>query len=161
MSMTPEQENQLCRLLKLKRYEQPPPGYFDRFSRQVMTRITAGEANPRASWMERLLHETPWLQRVLDAFEAKPALAGAYGALVCALLMLGVVFSGWVEPAPALVAKPPQPQAGDSSLFALDAPAPQPALVSSTNPVMPPAGNLFDDRFPQPQAQPASFGPNP
>ena len=87
MSMNPEQENfqELRRLLVLKRYEQPPPGYFNTFSDHVIARIQAGEA--RASGLDRLLHSL-W-----SAMGLKPALAGAFGLAVCGLLVAGVIFS--------------------------------------------------------------------
>lgn len=94
MNMDPEQENfeSLRRVLVLKRYEQPPPGYFDRFSRRVMARIEAGEemAEERAMvlpWAAR------WLQQLWMAFQAKPMLAGAFGLLVCGLLVGGIAYS--------------------------------------------------------------------
>jgi hypothetical protein len=101
MNMTPDQENfeSLRRLLALKRYEQPPPGYFNRFSRDVIERIRSGEQLIEASWFERLGWEAPWLQRVWSIFDTKPLLAGALGVAVCGLLVSGIVYSEQVEPA--------------------------------------------------------------
>jgi hypothetical protein len=95
MSMSQDTENfeQLRRLLKLKRYEQPPPRYFNDFSSQVIDRIKHGERgddHASAGWM---LWEAAWLQRIWAAFEAKPVLAGAFGLAVCATLVTGVIYS--------------------------------------------------------------------
>ena len=98
MSMSQEQENfeQLRRLLALKRHEQPPPGYFHNFSRQVIVRIRAGEASGDPAW-ETLSWEAPWLQRLWAALEAKPIWAGAFGVAVCSLLISGALYSGNME----------------------------------------------------------------
>src|SRR5512140_1774961 len=98
MSMSPEQEQfeNLRRLLALKRYEQPPPGYFHNFSREVIVRIRSGEASGDPAW-ETLSWEAPWLQRLWGAFEAKPILAGVFGVAVCSLLISGAVYSGRME----------------------------------------------------------------
>ncbi len=95
MSMKSEQEEfkQLRRLLALKRYEQPPPGYFNDFSQQVISQILAARPLGQDSAIEQLGWEAPWLQRLWMAFEAKPLLAGAFGVAVCALLISGVVYS--------------------------------------------------------------------
>ena len=93
--MSPEQENfdSLRRLLALKRHEQPPPGYFQDFSGQVVARIRAGEKADRSGFWESLSWEAPWLQRLWGAFEAKPILAGALGMGVCGLLVSAVSLS--------------------------------------------------------------------
>jgi hypothetical protein len=95
MSMTPEQQNfeELRRLLSLKRHEQPPPGYFNNFSRHVIARIKAGESAAADSFMQRLFARLPWLQGMWGGFEAKPILAGAFGVGVCGLLVVGLVSS--------------------------------------------------------------------
>jgi hypothetical protein len=108
--MNPEQENiqALRRLLALKRHEQPPPGYFDRFSGQVIARIQTGERAPDSFW-ERFAFEGTWLQQIWAAFETKPLLAGAFGAAVCALITTGFVFSDRpsnLQPAPLTVLSP-------------------------------------------------------
>jgi hypothetical protein len=91
MSQDSQDFETLRRLLALKRYEQPPPGYFHNFSFQVIARIEAGEG-ARENVLERLFWDAPWLQRLWTALETKPIMAGALGAAVCALLVAGVVY---------------------------------------------------------------------
>src|SRR5689334_16864540 len=100
--MTPEPENfdALRRLLKLKSGEQPPPGYFHDFSRQVMARVKAGTKDKPTDFFERLFEQAPWVQRLTEAFQAKPALAVSFGAAVCAVLIGGVIFSETTDVAP-------------------------------------------------------------
>ncbi|HEY2082228.1 MAG TPA: hypothetical protein VGI88_05545, partial [Verrucomicrobiae bacterium] len=76
--MNPDSENfdSLQRLLALKRHEIPPPGYFDRFSRDVMARIKAGENGGAIGF------ELSWFQRLLSIFDVKPLFAGAFGTAV-------------------------------------------------------------------------------
>jgi len=94
MSMSPESENfeQLRRLLALKRYEQPPPGYFHHFSREVIVRIKAGDTGEvvAASWWS---WEGSWLRRAWAAIESRPALAGAFGVAVCGFFAAGALLT--------------------------------------------------------------------
>ena len=96
--MTNMNENQpnfelLHRLLALKRHEMPPPGYFNVFSKRVIARIRAGEAETPAGLLERLSDQVPWLLKFLQAFEAKPVFAGAYASALCLLLIAGVILA--------------------------------------------------------------------
>jgi hypothetical protein len=93
MSQDTENFEQLRRLLKLKRYEQPPPRYFNDVSSQVIARVKRGERGDGHASVGRMLWEAPWLQRIWAAFEAKPLLAGAFGLAVCATLITGVIYS--------------------------------------------------------------------
>ena len=126
--MSPEQESfqELRRLLALKRHEQPPPGYFEGFSGQVIARIKAGETPAAGSFLERLTARAPWLQSLWDGFEAKPIVAGAFGVGVCGLLVIGLVSSERMDNVPALsngqapqtiFANVPDNQTGAGSLF--------------------------------------------
>ncbi len=141
MNMNRDAENfeQLRRLLALKRHEQPPPGYFNGFSRQVIVRIRSGDGAEEASGLARLVEEVAWVRWLWAAFQTKPLLAGAFGALVCGAL-ISVVIS-WEKSdvpdnlsGPTLEAKPvllrPAPTvAGDSILD-------QGEGVSSTDPII-------------------------
>src|SRR5258708_6292487 len=95
MSMNPDSQDfqALRRVLALKRYEQPPPGYFHYFSKEVIVRIKAGDRGKEATWLESLFADAAWLQRIWAAFETRPALVGAFGALVCGFLISGVIYS--------------------------------------------------------------------
>src|SRR5271169_3101926 len=75
----------LRRLLELKRHETPPPGYFNRFSGQVIARIRAGEARKSPS-------ETSWFVKFLQVFEFKPAFAGAFASALILMLVFGIAF---------------------------------------------------------------------
>jgi hypothetical protein len=77
----------LRRLLALKRHEVPPPGYFEHFSGGVIARIRAGESGAQNDLQERL----PWLFRLIQLFEAKPAFAGVFASALCLLLLAGIV----------------------------------------------------------------------
>jgi len=161
MSQSPENFDSLRRLLALKRHEQPPPGYFNHFSSQVIARIKLGESGERESVLEQLLWEAPWLQRLWAAFEAKPILAGVFGVAVCGLLITGVVCSDRTDVPP--VALIPVGQAGSGSMevatvSAADHPLLKPAALetSSMNPVGIADGPFFGD-FGKLRAQPVSF----
>jgi len=71
----------LRRLLALKRHEVPPPGYFEDFSSNVIARIRASEA----------VRRTPWLLRLLQAFESRPAYPVSFASALCLLLLFGIV----------------------------------------------------------------------
>ena len=88
--MNTEQQDfdRLLRLLKLKRYEQPPPRYFNDFSSQVIDRIKSGGR-------ERM--DVPWFQRLLEALDAKAAFAWMFGLAACALVVSGIVYSEAVD----------------------------------------------------------------
>lgn len=95
MEDCPQDFQQLRRLLKLKRHEQPPPGYFDHFAGEVRARIT--EARETLPIWERLFNEAPWLKRILLKLETQPAFAGIFGAVMCGLLLFGVVYSQSID----------------------------------------------------------------
>lgn len=162
---------ELRRLLAVKRYEQPPPGYFNNFSSKIIARIEAGERGEATvlAWQERFWAMS-WLQRLWSALEAKPAFAVALGVVVSAAVIGGIVMSEGLEtepvnPAPVMAQSVPQPVAVPQGLMAATAAAnsPVPAAPASFNPVDSLSGSqpgsrpsLFD-QIPQAQVQPVAF----
>lgn len=137
----------LRHLLALKRHEVPPPGYFNNFSRQVVARIRAGEAEAAASWSERFLNKVPWLQW-LQGFETRSVFAGGFASALCLLLLFGVlaaqrsesVSQAFLQPS---ASQPAIPEVAPDVSFASVTPAalPQPPnqitiANDSTNPVL-------------------------
>jgi len=100
-----EQFEKVQKLLALKRYEQPPPGYFNGFSSKVIARLHAFEAARPATWRQRL---------GLD-FDFKPALMGAFGVVVCGLLLFSVINSSGISSGNMAVANDPSAMFGSPS----------------------------------------------
>ena len=71
----------LRKALALKRYEQPPPGYFNRLPNQIMARIEAGEG------------ETKFWQRFIPSFTLRPAMAYGLGLAVCGVVAVSVYYT--------------------------------------------------------------------
>jgi hypothetical protein len=94
MNMNQDSENfeDLRRLLAVKRHEQPPPGYFHNFSRQVCARIEAGERATDFT-LGSLFPGFSWLQQSWASFQTKPVFAGLVGAVACTFLLVGIVYS--------------------------------------------------------------------
>jgi hypothetical protein len=117
MSQDTENFEQLRRLLKLKRYEQPHPRYFNDFSSQVITRIKLGERGEDTTLAGWVFWDAPWLQRIWGAFEASPIMAGAVGLAICATLVTGVIYSERTDLQPlALIPGADSPIAGSMDL---------------------------------------------
>src|SRR5712671_3158398 len=90
----------LRRLLAHKRQETPPPGYFNSFSGQIIARIRAGEDQEMQTDAERYFSEAPWLLKLLQAFELKPAFAGAFASALSLLLVFGIIYAERPDSAP-------------------------------------------------------------
>src|SRR5215831_15308486 len=93
MSPVPDDFEQLRRVLALKRYEQPPPGYFYSFSRQVIVRIKAGEVGNEIDTSVWSISVGTLFQRIWAALDARPVLAGAFGVAVCGFFVTGALIS--------------------------------------------------------------------
>jgi len=80
--MNPQADNfeQIRKLLSLKKYEQPPPGYFNQLSARIISRIEAADMGRTTLW-----------DRLGFAFGSKPAFVCALGVVVCGLFCIGIL----------------------------------------------------------------------
>jgi hypothetical protein len=168
--MQPEHENfeELRRLLVLKRYEQPPPGYFNDFSRKIIARIEAGESEAYVSLFERWLAGAPWLLRMFRTFERQPILAGAFGMLMCGIVVSGVVYSDntsantvtsivpGVTDSAMLAVTPPPPSDGPTVNAGLVSPTTYSSSTAGAA-IVEPASSLFSQIRLAGTASPADF----
>jgi len=123
-TISQEHENfgPLRRLLVLKRYEQPPPGYFIHFSIQVIARIKAGEGAHR-SLFERLWCDPDWLHCLRLGVETKSVWVRALGVTAWALLMAAGIYAVKPEglsPGQGLIATKGNPRALATFRFSTD-----------------------------------------
>jgi hypothetical protein len=141
MNSDPRAFEGLRRLLVLKRYEQPPPGYFDRFPGEVIARIQEYENEASIGL------DVPWLRRLWNALEYRAVLPAAFGAAVCSVLVLGLVRSSGVHSWPVAIERlGGTPYAPGSRLVGMPVAA-RTAFESSTAGVLPdqPAVGIFRD----------------
>ena len=149
----------LRRLLALKRYETPPPGYFNNFSRQVLQRIRASHNEPSVNLFEVLFNHAPWLAKLVQALDVRPVLAGGFAGSLCMLLLFGIVCAERpdITPQPLLEVANSSLTLAAVSPTALSQPVDQPGIVSSTEPVfsLQPVASPFGQQ--NPLAQPVNF----
>ena len=87
MDQEPKQTISVERIIALKRYEQPPPGYFHLLPDRIIHRIEYGEG--QSSFWERWWPE----------FRVRPALAYALGLAVCGAMTAGFYCAPKMYPA--------------------------------------------------------------
>ena len=105
----------LQHLLKLKRYEQPPPRYFNDFSARVISHIRADTSTARFETADNLISRTPWLRRLWRKLENQPALSGVLATAVCGLMVAGVFLMEETQPQ-SITLNPPGEQSGGNNL---------------------------------------------
>jgi hypothetical protein len=152
----------LQRLLAQKRRELPPPGYFNSFSGQIVARIRTGEARAVQTDAEKYFSQAPWLLKLLQAFELKPAFAGAFAGALSLLLVLGIIYADRPDSGPQPILQTPEqtissfaamsPSAIEQPGNAIDLTASNSAATS-----LQPVASLFGSK--NAFAQPVSFSP--
>ena len=154
--------DELKRLLRLKQHEVPPPGYFNNFSGEVVSRIRAGEAGGSQGLVERLHVEAPWLVSLLRIFETKPGVIGGFATSLCLVLLIGVVLAERPDEVPTGVLAVSAPATESSpdlaSIVPVAAPTETSGITVNTNTIisMQPAPTLFGQQQ-NPLFQPAGF----
>jgi hypothetical protein len=117
MNPDPDKQDELQKMLALKRHETPSPRFFKGFSGQVIDRLHAPESPLDQAWWQRL------------GLDSKPVLVSITGVAVCGLLVVGLIASLRVDP------PKPAPPSPDDQTHLVVAPAPNAA------PVPAPSGN--------------------
>jgi len=161
--------DELKKLLKLKRHEVPPPGYFNHFSDSVISRIREGEARG-GTMIERLNDSAPWLVNFLRIFEARPGVVGSFATSLCLLLLFGVVLAEHSDKTPKNPVGETVAAAGTTTTSAVAAAgttampelslANEGGIAISTNASLQPVATLFGQPAANPFLQPAAFAPN-
>lgn len=126
MKDNPDKQDELQRVLALKRSETPPPRFFKGFSKEVIERIHDPESSKPPTAQERFR----------EFFSSRPVQVGVLSLLVLGCLIGGILASRDVAPpkpnSPAGGMDPKlQSAPGNNSLPSLD----QPAVVTDGIPI--------------------------
>jgi len=159
MNSSPENFDQLRKLLAIKRYEQPPPGYFNHFSDRIIARIEAGD---------QAIGATSWWHRWVLCLDARPVLACAYGLAISGLLAAAVGVSQSLESDQTDAAATPSWFGASSPTLGVLPLATRPTVqpwaaqaypTSSINPVLSSSAPSFLFDANRLQIEPASYNP--
>jgi hypothetical protein len=158
--MENENENfdKLKTLLTLKRHELPPPGYFNKLPREVVSRLRAERAAENVDAMTKLKTEAPWLMKFWRTLQGKPAFAVSFGTVICSLMLAAIFFAEKPPVQPPLAGVPAARSAplmgGSPDVAPVLAVEDKPILVA-TNQTQP---NLFEMES-NGQTAPVNFRP--
>jgi hypothetical protein len=94
MNSDPNDFEALCKLIALKRHEQPPPGYFSRLPDRIAARLERGEG--RLSIWEKFL----------SPFIFRPAFVYGFSLAALGALTTSVIYSVRVQPGESAQAAP-------------------------------------------------------
>jgi hypothetical protein len=86
MMSDPSDFDSLRKLMRLKRYEQPPPGYFSQLPDKIMMRLERGEG------------EAGFWDKLVSAFAFRPALAYGFALSAFGALTLSVFYTVKSQP---------------------------------------------------------------
>jgi len=86
MNADPENFDSLMQLLALKKYEQPPPGYFNRLPGQILARLESQE------------EEAGFWGKLFSGLVVRPALAYSVGLAFCGAFATGIFYAFQVQP---------------------------------------------------------------
>jgi len=140
MDQTSKATVKVERIIALKRYEQPPPGYFHLLPARIINRIESGEG------------QSGFWEKWWPAFSVRPALAYALGLTVCGALTAGIYFSPKMDQTAGADDSSPGNRRAvvSSSAVTGDAPLGGSRWLGSTNPVTAPRSG--DTLFLTPEA---------
>ncbi|HMJ89276.1 MAG TPA: hypothetical protein VK530_05645 [Candidatus Acidoferrum sp.] len=150
MESSPENFESLQKLLRLKRYEQPHPRYFNDFSSRVLARIEVGEARAASHWWERF------------GIDLRPVLTVGAGAVACVSLFFSVAAAPESENPQAMalgISHPPIAAAAGGAASQdnfVQAAGQGMVAANSTNPVFNAAGTMMLDPW-RARVMPASY----
>jgi|SRR5665213_3053931 len=153
MKLDSENFEELQKIMALKRYEQPPPGYLHHLPGRIMSRIERGE-KPLTFW-----------EKLSANFALRPSVAYAFGLTVFGAVALSAFYTVRREPAQAFTDATPGfalqrtgPMEASSPQFYESQPLHVANWLGNTNPANPfPGGpSLF---APTRRAIPVSFEP--
>jgi hypothetical protein len=134
MSADNEDFDKLSKLLKLKRFEKPPPGYFNHFSNIVINRIER-ESELEGSWAE-----IPWLRKMFRMMETSPMFSGLFGATLCGLVIFGITAASNADKVPISALSPIASMANttekDAGLVSFNGGGSSQTFASSTDPML-------------------------
>jgi hypothetical protein len=111
MNPDTDKQDELQKMLALKRHEAPSPRFFKGFSTEVIGRLHSPEPSVDQAWWQRL------------GLHTRPVQVSVLGVVVCGLLLAGLIASLRVEP------PKPAPRSPDDQTHLVVAPPPNAASV--------------------------------